>query len=470
MRLTYRAPVSQETYPTRALAMALPMVMTALLSFPVWADNDPDTRVPVTVSPKRSSIHSRHLPTLIDLAEKNSPVILRAKNNLELAELEVKNAKYSLFPQLNLEARHGIIGSDPEYRPTPWGSELSLSLRQAIYGDEDWAATFTRYELFKWKLEKVKLESEYLRDEQLLNVANAYLDWSQSLELREIDENKRDLLRRQFNVLEAQYKQGLKTKRDVLRIETEIKRLEIGVLQRDNEVDLNFQKLASSVGLTKKDLDAQDIEGEEAKPFGVMKSNETEIKLEDHRKTKIFNLREKEVNFETKLVERKYWPRVSLENELKYYNKDYIDTKLPYDQNEVLSWQALIVFRYSIFDFGIRKREWEIARVRERTVGAENDQSLLDLAIVLRETFLKLREFRENVKTTRELLVLEQQSYSILEAEYRNGRAAYLDLITNLNSLIDARSKFMTSYFGFKKQQMLYSFHKGELYADIKQK
>jgi outer membrane protein TolC len=83
---------------------------------------------------------------------------------------------------------------------------------------------------------------------------------------------------------------------------------------------------------------------------------------------------------------------------------------------------------------------------------------------------LKLRQFRETVKTTRELLVLEQQSYSILEAEYRNGRAAYLDLITNLNSLIDARSKFMTSYFGFKKQQMLYAFHKGDLYAELKQK
>ena len=69
---------------------------------------------------------------------------------------------------------------------------------------------------------------------------------------------------------------------------------------------------------------------------------------------------------------------------------------------------------------------------------------------------------------TRELLVMEQQSYAILEADYRNGRAQYLDVILNLNSWIDARSKFNASYYGLKKQQLLYSFHQGDLYEYLK--
>ena len=409
----------------------------------------------------------RHLPALIALAEKNSPTIQRAKNDLEVAEMEMKNAKYAMFPQLNLEGKHGLLTLDPNTRETPWASELSLSLRQ-VFWDEDNFSNAARYKKEKRKWERIKLESEYRRDEQLLKVTQAYLDWSASLELREIDENKRDLLRRQFNVLEAQYKQGLKTKRDVLRIETEIKRLEIDILRRDNEVDINFQKLASHIGLSKKELDSQDIEGEEAKPFGVLKADAAELKITEHRKSKIFDLREEEARYDTQLVERKFWPRVTWENELKYNNRDYVDTEIPFDQSDTYTWQSMIVLRYNIFDFGIRKREWEIARVKERSVRAEDQQLLFDLSVELRDVFLKLRENRENVRATRELLVLEQQSYSILEAEYRNGRAAYLDLITNLNSLIDARSKFMTSYFGFKKQQMLYSFHKGELYEDLK--
>lgn len=438
--------------------------MAFLLGIGLWgaagqaADDDGRPRSP-----------SRHLSVLVELAEKNSPVIQRAKNDTEIAEMELKNAKWAMYPQLNLESKLGLIGEDPNSRETPWFSELNLSLRQ-VFWDEDNYSNLSRYKREKRKWERIKLDGEYKRDEQILKVVHAYFDWSSSLELREIDENKRDLLRRQFNVLEAQYKQGLKTKRDVLRIETEIKRLEIDILRRDNEVDLNFQKLASHVGLTKKDLDAEDIEGEEAKPFGVLKGEATEIKLTDHRKSKIFALREEEARYETQLFERKIWPRLTLENEIKYNNNAYVDTNVPIGGNDRLTWQSMLILRYPLWDFGTRKREWEIARVKERSIRAEDQQWLLELAVELRDVFLKLRENRENVRATRELLVLEQQSYSILEAEYRNGRAAYLDLITNLNSLIDARSKFMTSYFGFKKQQMLYSFHKGELYEDLKSK
>lgn len=444
--------------------------MTLIANASVFAEEDPDQPAPVTTVTKRSGINSRHLPALVDLTERNSPIIQKAKNDMQIAKMEMENQKWALFPQLNLEQKLGYLDNDPHTRFSPTRSETTLSLRQYLFDDGDWAPNFTRSNQAKIRYERMKLEYEYKRDEQLLNVANAYMDWSAVLELREIDENKRDLLRRQFNVLEAQYKQGLKTKRDVLRIETEIKKLDIGILSRDNEVDLNFQKLASAVGVTKKELDEQDIEAEEAKPFGAMKSNETELKIEDHRKAKIFQYLEKEASYDTKLIAYRYWPSINLENEIKYYNQDYIDSGKRFDENEVLTWQAMVIFRYNLWDFGVRKRNWEIQKVKENSVHADDTRQLLDLAIVLRDTFLKLREFRETVKTTRELLVLEQQSYSILEAEYRNGRAAYLDLITNLNSLIDARSKFMTSYFGFKKQQMLYAFHKGDLYEDLKQK
>lgn len=423
----------------------------------------------VEPAPKKVIPRGNYLSLLVSLAEKHSPVLEKVKNNLEIAELEMKNSRAAMLPQLNLEAKHGLLDTDPKSRETPWVSEMWLSLRH-VFWDEDNFSNFSRYKKEKQKYERVKLESEHQRDEQLLRIAHAYLDWSQSLELREIDENKRDLLRRQFNILEAQYKQGLKTKRDVLRIETEIKRLEIDVLRRDNEVDLNFQRLASHIGMTKAALDAQNIEGEEAKPFGALKNETTEIKLSDHRRSKIFHLREEEARYDTQLFERKYWPRVTWENEIKYDNHDYVDTPTSWEETQRWTYQSMIFLRYNFWDFGMRRNDWQMARVRERNVRAENQQWLLDLAIELRDVFLRLREHRENLRATRELLVLEQQSYSILEAEYRSGRAAYLDLITNLNSLIDARSRFMTSYFGFKKQQLLYSFHTGGLYDDLRQK
>ncbi|NJL24392.1 MAG: TolC family protein, partial [Calothrix sp. SM1_5_4] len=193
-----------------------------------------------------------------------------------------------------------------------------------------------------------------------------------------------------------------------------------------------------------------------------------EIKSDDHIRKRILDLQFKEAEYEAKLVARDTWPQVTLSAEYGYHNRDYLDTATTWTETQRWEWAALLTLKYTIFDFGMKKRNLEIAHVRAKKTKEENSQALLDLSNELRDVWLKLREFRENVKMSRELLVLEQQSYSILEAEYRNGRASYLDLITNLNSLIDARSKFMSSYFGLKKQQMLYSFHKGELHAKVK--
>lgn len=433
----------------------------------VAAVDDDDVRKPVEAQPMRPSIHSRSLPRVIQLAEENSPNIKKAKNALEIAEREKDNAFWRFFPTLDLEGKHGLLDDNISTKASPSFSEVNLVLKEHLY-DPDQNATLARYRLHKAKYERAQMEYQYQRDEQLMRVAQAYLDWSASLQQREIDENKRDLLRRQYNVLDAQYKQGQKTRRDVLRIETEIKRLGMDILRRDNEIDLGFQKLAASVGLSQKDLESYKIEGEEAKPYGIVGTDPEELRVSDHMRSRIFERREEELAQETAFAKRNYWPRVSFEGELKYNNHDYLNRRITWPENESWTWSALVVLRYNFWDFGIRRRDMEIAQIKERNVADENRQSLFDLATELRDVFLRLREYRENVKTSRELLVLEQQSYSILEAEYRNGRASYLDLITNLNSLIDARSKFMSSYFGMKKQQVLYSFHSGALYKDLK--
>ncbi|MGE0527906.1 MAG: TolC family protein [Bdellovibrionales bacterium] len=428
------------------------------------ADGGGDRR-PAPASPSATA-----LAQLIGLAERHSPAMAAARNALEIAEFEKENSFYRFFPALDLEAKHGLLQTAPELRSSPWHSEMNLILTEHLY-DPDNNATPTKYRLMDRRLERVRLESIYQRDETALKIVQAYLDWSASLQQREIDENKSDLLRRQYNVLEVQYKQGIKTKRDVLRIETEIKKLEMDVLRRDSEVALSFQKLATVVGVSPQVLEAEKIEGEEANTRRrAVGAEPKELSLEDHVKSRIAALKAQEADFESQIVERNYWPRLSLQGEVKYNNHDYMGTGNRWSQADGWSYGLFLVLRYNLWDFGIRRRDVQIARIRERNVADDNRKVLLDLGSELREVFLRLREFRANLANSRELLILEQQSYTILNTEYRNGRASYLDLITNLNSLIDARSKFMASYFGLMKQQMVYAFHRGELYEVIQKK
>lgn len=428
-------------------------VALALFSFGVYAAEPPSG-----------------LAKLVELAERNSPKIRQSRLALEQAQLEMKTARNKMLPTLDLEAVHGPVMKepDPDKRITNMSSSTKLVLAESFY---DNGASITKYKLASRQVEKKMLEFQQERDDLLKKLAETYYDWSAAWQDRQISDNKRDLLRRQFNVLEAQYKQGLKTKRDVLRIETEVRRLQIDLLHKDNDLEVKLQTLSALVGIPREQLRASGVNAEEAKLDAPIATGPwPELKIEDHRRYRIFKKASEVAEMESRLVERDYWPQVSLAGEVQNKYTDYMDTGKRFDSYEYWQWQALLTIKYNLWDWGERSRNLQVARIKERTVQSTNEQSLLDLGVELRDVWLRLKEFSETVKMTKDLLVIEQQSYNILEAEYRNGRATYLDLITNLNSLIDARSKYATSYFGLKKQQTTYAFHKGTLYDHLKQK
>lgn len=412
---------------------------------------------------------SGSLAKLVELAEQNSPIILKYRLALEQAQLEYKTSRAKFFPSVDLESKHGPTGSDPsasDKQTNIWTSSTVVKMTENFYDNGD---SITNYKRAENAVEQKRLEYEEARDTHLLNMAKTYYDWSANWQDRQISENKRELLRRQFNILEAQYKQGLKTKRDVLRIETEVRRLQIDLLGKDNNLEVTLERLCSQAGISREELKAANITAEEAKIEASIPSGPwPEVKLSDHRRVRIFARQSKDAEFGSRLKERQWLPQIALTGEVNagYYN--YFEARTW--NTDFWGWNTMLVMKYNLWDWGTRSRDLQIARINERKVRADSSQGEADLGVELREVWLKLTEFAESAKMTKDLLTIEQQSYNILEAEYRNGRATYLDLITNLNSLIEARSKYAFTFFNLKKQQATYAFHKGSLYEDLKPK
>ena len=329
--------------------------------------------------------------------------------------------------------------------------------------------SFTQLRIANAKHNQLRLEFENVRDQQLLSVAQAYYDWSNSVQQREIDENKSDLLRRQFNLLDSQFRKGQKTRRDVLRIETEMRRQEMAMLARDNEIDLGFQHLAASLGISRGDLEREQIEEEEPKPYAGAAENPPLLKAADNRRARIQAFVQEQAKYQVDLGLRNFLPEVFVTGETGYHLANYwgTNTENAMYKDTTFDWSALVTLRYNLWDFGTRRRNVEIARVQSDHVVAENGQVLLDLDSDLRDVWNKRREFADDVRMTRELLTLEQQGYSLLESDYRAGRASYLDLIISLNSFMDARSRYANAYFGLRKQERAYEFHRGDLRDQI---
>lgn len=429
-------------------------IFVLCVSLPVWAAE----------SPKGG------LAKLIELAEQNSPKIRQSKLALEQTQLELRTSMAKFFPTIDLLTEHGLRDRypDPDNRATPAVSSLTLQATEKLY---DNGVTITNYKLAQSKYQKQLLLYEIERDDQLWALANTYYDWCSAWQDRQISNNKRDSLRQQFRMLEAWYKQGLKTKRDVLRIETEVRRLQIDLLRRDNDLENLLEKLAAQAGITREELRKHGIGTEEAQLSAAIDSGPwPDLKASENRRSRVLKMENKEAQYQSRLVERNYWPTVDLTGQIYDKYSDYLDTGRGFENTRVTGWSALVTINYNLWDWGVRRRDLEVSRVKERSVQAKNDQAMLDLEVNLRDVSLRLNEFAETAKMTKELLNIEEQSYNILGAEYRNGRATYLDLITNLNSLYDARSRFASTYFALRKQQITYAYHKGTLYEVLKQK
>jgi len=443
------------------------LILIALGVCLAHADDD-DTRTNVYVKTKRQSLTARSLPHVIDLAEQHSPVIQTAKGTLEGFHLAYEIAARRWLPSLDLTSGVGAQGQQPHDSTitTPWLSNTDLVLSETFY---DNGVSLTNYEIARTRFDRARIEFEIARDQQLLNAANAYYDWSAALQQREIVEINREMLKRHHDALDIAVRRGTKTRKDVLRIEQEMKRIELNVLDSDNLVDLSFQKLAAVIGMSREELTEEDLEREEAKPFLHYEADLPDLKPKDHRQAKIYDLQGKEAALNTRLTQRTDWPQLQLSGAAGYHNGTYIDNPGGIDLNRLYTWNTMVTLTYNLWDWGIRDRQLQQARITESNTNKTNEQAMFDLGTTLRDLGNQLRSLRANVKLTRELMAGEQQSYSILEADYRDGKSSYLDLITNLNSLIDARSKFIASYFGFRKEQALYSFHKGDLYTSLRE-
>lgn len=406
---------------------------------------------------------AKPLARLTQLALENSPIIASARRNYESSTLEKKNSFASMLPSLDLEAVHGYEDSNPVNRdnPTrPWQSSLGLTLSEKFY---DNGASISRYKLNRRKEQRTLLEFELSRDEHLSKVAQAYFTWSEQAQMRLIEETRHDLLRKQFRQVGGQFRQGMRTKRDVLRIETRLRSSELELVKSANDVRLAEEELASLVGVS------VDVLGQEG--IGTMEPNPKFMPLEiseplattTHRRTKALDLALQESQLETEIVRREYWPQLYLDGKVNYGTQGYMNSEARMWDNDILSWSTLLTLKYNIFDFGINRREVQMARIRTEQVGDENRRTLLELKQELTTVFTRLKEMRETLKLSQELLGLEQSSYNRLERDYRDGRAEYLELIENLDTLIDAKSRYISSYFGFKTQQVNYEFHQGRV-------
>lgn len=407
------------------------------------------------------------LTKLAKLMMEKSPKVRTALEDWQMAQFTTKSTQAKMLPSANISNSLGKRAPDRWYFSGPsndYGT-LLLSLNEVLY---DNGVTLNTLDQNRKAEERLRLDYEYKRDEQLLAVTQAYMDLSQALQAAQLDEAKRKILGRQYAFMDSQFRQGYKSRRDVLRLESAIRRLQLDTLGDETNIVVARTHLLDLLGAKAEDLDNLKIKGEEIGAVDEPGSGtESPLRLEDHRRLKILRSKEQEADINVRLAQRDYWPQLKLQSDATYTNDNYLQSNVSMGPNGFWSFDALVVMSWTIWDWGIKHNTLQSSRVAASKVADNNRQEELDLDMTLKQLMRKLTEYKTSLNLSYELMTLERQNYTSLENDYRSGKSGYLDLITSINDYVDARSRFMTAYFNLRRQKLAYEFHKGDLFKSL---
>lgn len=398
-------------------------------------------------------------------AEEVSPSLGIIRGQLRIRELEKKNSVSVFLPQLDLRSENQIFRNSTDVVRPDYASFAGLYLTQTIYDNH---LSITRYQTAGLQYEIAQLEYNNERDRLYLAVAEEFFNYSLAMKLFEVQEAQYNIIRKQFNTLQAQYQQGLKTRRDYLRFKSDLRRSEIELKNARASIERSLVALYRVIGVEQ----VGDYKRVTFVPLDVHLTLKENVPtgapdITTHYQYRIAELRRRIFDNDVYIVKRQYWPVINLSAGGYHAYNDYLGTGKRWSDIDAQGWSANLTLTFNLWDWGIRNRNIQIAS-EQRSVGQRN------LAIGLNEfsagaqnTLIQMEQSLNNFNLGKELLDLESTNYNFLEREYRNGTVSYLDLITSLRNLLNAKITVFTNYYELQSQILRYKYNEGTLYGYV---
>ncbi len=401
------------------------------------------------------------LETAVKSALNASPTYITAKNSLEVANLEAENAAAVFYPNLDLSASHGVRGIDPDATGltarTPIVSGTTLTLTENLYDNGE---SYKRHQIADYRYELAKINFQRSKAQVIRSVALAYYRYVLATQNLEFTRKNFNELERLGKLVTNQFYQGLKTRKDFLSFKTRTQRSRLEVLDAERTIVSSRTELLTLIGYSPNDPVVLDTTVRPVLPKGPLT---TQISNEDLFEARGLSLQREIGALEVKIAKRKYWPELSLVGAASYGSSAYIDTGRTWDDNDVSQWSVLLNLKFNIIDWGIRSRNIKIAASNSNSDEQAAREDLLQAQRDLEVFKLEVARAEETYRLSKELQKLEEDTFKLLERDYRSGQTTYLELVTGLANLLDAQARGQQADYRQADLYLRWKYYKGTL-------
>jgi len=387
------------------------------------------------------------LDEAIDMALKNNPQILLAREEVGEAEQKIKEVFAGYFPSLNLNATYTHLGEVPSIS-IPGFPEIKMAEQDST--SFNFSLTQSLYTSGQLSLANQQTGLNYQRAQQglkeiqntlIFQVKQGFYSLLLAEENVKIAQQAVHQANLHLEVAESFYQSGRASRFDLLRARVEVANLKPGLIQAKNNLNLAREQLANLLSVSSSSFK---IEGElKFEPVSLTLNEAIQAAFAHRSDLKSLAINKDIAQLAFRMAEVKNRPSLSLLG-----NYRYTIPAAGEDEWEK-NWDISLVMSFPLFDSGrneafIKQRKSQFKQVE---LAVEQLERIVQLEV--KKAFWDMQSAQEALLAQEKNIEQAEEVLSIAEGRYKSGTITQVEVLDANLALIRARLGYTKALYDY---------------------
>jgi outer membrane protein len=382
----------------------------------------------------------------IDIAIKNQPTIIAARENVNAGQGRVIQARSPYLPQVSASTgyveSHSLGGALGDTITKSYST--SLSLNQMIYDFGRSGNTLTAARLSMSSSER---DADRVVNEVILNVKQSYYALLAARKLMLVAQKTLDQAESHLRQAEAFFRVGSKPRFDVTRAEVEVNDAKLGIINAKNSLRIRTIGLYNAIGIDpKNEIDVEDVLSTPVAIPPIEQALEESVKCRPEM-LKI-NADIAAAKATVKADESDYLPSISANGA---YNWAHGTAEMGVFRGDIQnSWNAGITLTMPLFEGGITRGKVSEARANLRALEAQRDTLKQSVRIELHQAYADIESATARIAVMESSLKNARDNLQLAQGRYEAGVGVYIEVTDAQVASVNAETNYVQALYDYQ--------------------
>jgi outer membrane protein len=382
----------------------------------------------------------------INIAIKNQPTIIAARENVNAGQGRVIQARSPYLPQVSASTgyveSHSLGGALGDTITKSYST--SLSLNQMLY---DFGRSGNTLAAARLSMSSSERDADRVVNDVILNVKQSYYALLAARKLMLVAEKTLDQAESHLRQAEAFFRVGSKPRFDVTRAEVEVNDAKLGIINAKNSLRIRTIGLYNAMGIDpKNEIDVEDVLSTPVAIPAIEQALEESVNCRPEM-LKI-NADIEAAKATVKADESDYLPSLSANGA---YNWAHGTAEMGVFRGDIQnSWNAGITLSMPLFDGGITRGKVSEARANLRALEAQRDTLKQSVRIELHQAYADIESATARIAVMESSLKNARDNLQLAQGRYEAGVGVYIEVTDAQVASVNAETNYVQALYDYQ--------------------